>query len=520
MTLHFAIDVGNPVKAVGSFFEQCRIRKSVTHESDTFEGIVDNRGGFRSGLFSVGDEVKIYHDIGSPATNNQIFLGRIEYIKFDGEPNSEKIRCGGRDYTSRLMDSKVQAVYTSGTSTICEVGSVVRDLVWLSDASGLIGTDLISGTSKVVQNFRVKNKSVYETVKQLAEFVDYDFYVNFGSQLVFRPLSNVQTGYTLGSMNVTSSDFSKNSQEMYNKITVYGGKQFFNTQDSFTGDGVGSVYTLNYAPHNTRVTVSGALKQGGVFELVNFLPTGTQYLIDFDKKNVIFISGTDVGNNIVGSLVNITVQYEKAIPIIKEAVDDPSIIAYGVKENVITNSEITDPQQALDIAKSELARTKDPLLDGRLKITSSTISGVQPGQTVLVHLPFENISGTTMKVIQTTYNVTKQALRTDSTIDVRVGNRIHDVSDVLRDLIIKKRELDAYDTDSADIITRYRSATGSFGVRQHWFMRTQTFGSSFILGNATYGDLGSGANQANPQTYLGDSRGSAVIIESGGDFGF
>lgn len=501
-------------------FERLKVVKTVTHEGERFEGVLFNTAGSRAGVFRVGQQVEVFHDIVDPPTN-QIFLGRIDSIDYDSEPNLERIRIAGRDFTGMLMDTMVQVVYTSGTSNVCEVGSIVRDLIWRTPYSGTIGVTSVSGTTKVVDSFRVKNTTVYESIQELAGFVAYDFFIDYNKQLHFEPSSNISTGYTLDTTNSVVAGVTVDALDMANQVTVYGGRQLIRRQQTFTGDGVGSVFNLTYSPHNVFVTVSGAQRQGGVFEQTVFLQTGTQYLIDFDNRNIVFISGTDVGDNIPGSLVSILVDYARSVPVIKRARDDASIGANFFKETRIVNAEITDPQQAKDIAQSEVTRLANPAQQMSIDVNSSSISGVQPSQTVVVNLPNDDVSGAQFKVFETIYDISKKNLLNNETITVKCGNRVTDMSDILQDIIVRQRKIEAIDADPTDTITELNNATGSFGLKAQWYFRTREgLGSSFILGNLTMGDLGSGTDQVNPQTYLGDSRAALTLVASGGDFSF
>lgn len=503
--------VGSPTAvAVGSMFETIRVNKGITHESDSFTATMHNLGGRRSGLFSIGQQVDIYHDVVSPGSLNQIFLGTVEYVNHIGQGPRETIMIGGRDYSNRLMDNRVQNVYLSGTSNVCEIGSIVRDIVWTSPFSGTISTTLVSGVGTILQAFAIKNKTVYEAVAELAHIAGYDFYVDFSRRLVFRPQSNTPTGYTIGSGNAVLAQIERSTKDMFNRVTVYGDRQIVRDQETFTADGAGSVFTLLAKPHDTYVTVAGTKKVGGVFELVNFLPTGTQYLVDFDQRNIIFISGTAVGDNLPGSLAGVVVQYGKGVPIAKEATNEASIAAYGLKENVITNLEIKDPNQARDVAFAELALYSEPALEANIELSTADISGVQPGQTIVTHFPMHNISGVNMKVLQTTYDITQENLRGNKVIALLAGNRIRTISDEMQQIILKLRALQARDTDTSDVITRIRTATGSLYLDYNWIVRNDTLINQFILGDATDGVLGTSA--------LGREFTAFTDFDSGGNF--
>jgi len=508
-------------------FDNIQVTKTINRQSDRFSATTFNTAGSRASLFTVGNQVRIYHDTGSPPTN-QVFYGSLEFIEYDSKSNDERLRIGGRDYTSTLMDTQVNALYTSGTNNVCEVGSIVRDLIWTSEYSGLISVGNVSGTNIILPSFRVRNASLFNALNDLGNFANYNFWVDYSKSLHFEPMGNTSTGYVLDSGNCVVASVEQNRQAMANRITVYGGRQLVKQQETFTGDGAGSIFTLTYGPHDPFVTVSGVVKQGNIFEQTNFLPTGAQYLVDFDTRRIIFISGTSVGVNIPGSLVSVVVQYSRSVPIVKEAQDDSSIAVYGLKEGVVINPEIKDPRQAQEVASSQLILQGDPPVDARIKIHSDSISGVQPGQLITVNLPNDNILANQYTVFQTTYDITQENLLQDSVIGVRVGNRIKDTSDILQDIINKQRQLESVDVDPTDVITKLRTAPGSFGLRAHWKVWTVTdLGSSYVVGYV--GDAArslavvgspSSAYGALVQAYVGDSRAGSSLVESGGDWSF
>src|SRR3990167_6940383 len=101
MVSYAQVTVGSPVIASldSNDFENLRVKKSLSHESDSFEGTVYNTAGRNGSIFAVGQEIKMFHNLTSEATGNQIFFGRVEF----------------GDYTSFLMDAIHAANYSSGT---------------------------------------------------------------------------------------------------------------------------------------------------------------------------------------------------------------------------------------------------------------------------------------------------------------------------------------------------------------------------------------------------------------------
>lgn len=485
MALYSVIQISGVT--LSHIFEDISVRKNISYSADSFEAHTFNTAGSRATYFNVGDNVKIYHDTGSRALSglNQIFFGRIEYIRPESNPNDEKMVVGGRDFTNALMDVTVQALYISGTSNTCEAGSIVRDLVWISDYSGTITVSNVGSVVAVLQNYRVRNNNLFDAIKGVADIVGYDFWVDYNKDLHFQPANATSTGFTFDNTNVLDASFEKNTNQMFNKIRVYGDKTFVGQKETFTADGAGSVFTVLYGPNSPTVQVSGTVKQGGVLNQNTFLQTGLQYLVDFDNKKIVFISGTSVGVNTPGSLVQVIVEYGRSVPIVKEARDDLSIATNGEREQVITNTEIKDPNQAIAIAKAQLLISKNPAVDGNIKIFSSTISGVQPGQTAVVMLPNDNVSGLTLKVFETNYDINQTTMLENRSISMRVGTRIQDTSDLLKNLVLTTRALQAADTDVTDIITRLSQSVGSIGTRGHWYVKTRTdMGSSFIINDS------------------------------------
>lgn len=494
-------------------YNRIRVRRSVRNQNERFNATIRNIAGSHAQAFNVGDEVRIYHDVGSPPTA-QIFLGEIERVEYKGRPNNELIEIEGRNFMSSLNDVIVQNVYSS-----VEVGSIVRDLVWQSPFSGLIGVSNVGSTTFTPKAIKFKNRTVREAINVLGDFVGYESFVDFNKDLNFQPLGDTSAGVVLrNGVNATITRFTKDRKEMANFIRVYGDRTIARTTESFTADGAGSVFTLQEKPHDTLVKDAGTVKKGGVFELTSFLATGTQYLVDFDQKKIIFTSGTEAGDNIPASGNTVLVEYGNSNPIVKEVQDDDSIVTYRMKQLYITNMEIKDPRHALEVAKAELELRRIPPVEATVSVKSFSISGIQPGNTVQAFFPDQNVSGTFFSVREIDYDITQNNLLAGETIRLRMGTLIRDTSEELRDIILRQRQLEAQDTDEFDTISRYKTATGSMGLQANWFVKTRTTGSSFVLGHVTRGDLGSGTDQADPQTYLGDSRSALTIVASGGEF--
>ena len=83
---------------------------------------------------------------------------------------------------------------------------------------------------------------------------------------------------------------------------------------------------------------------------------------------IIWTSGTTIGNNIPGSLVVSTVNYDRSVPIVKFGDEEPSIATYGPRSKVITDKNIKDPRQATDLVLATLGEYAYPSKQGDIKI--------------------------------------------------------------------------------------------------------------------------------------------------------
>jgi len=500
------------------------VRKSQGENSSvgSFMATIDNRNGVNSSKFNVGEEVKIYSDTTNVlegvfdytfdftfADPQIIGIFLLEEISFSGEGQTETVTLRGRDFTSKLQDITIEPVVYNNT----EVSAIVDDI--MANEVPSISTNNVTVTTTTLNRKRYNHTNVYDAIRELAELSDYYFYVDNQKDLNFKLKNTVSSGYTLDSTNVTQATFESSEQDMVNSVWVYGDRQLFSApQDSFTGDGVGSVFTLTYKPSDTIVKVSGAIQKGAVLEMMKVPTSGQQYLIDYDQRQLIFTSGTEAGYNIPGSLVNITADYWRSTPIVKRGEDDASIEAHGIKEKIIIDKSIKDPLTARDIVKKTLALKSDPLAQGTLKIQGLVF--LNPGDTILVNLPYHNINNQTYTILETTYDFNPVNNLSEQVLTVKVANKINTMVDTIKQIMLDLRKLQADDADETDVITRLKQGTGSFGFRvKEWTVSTRSVGSSFILSHPVLGDLGS--NVGTLQNYLGDSRTALSVVVSGGE---
>ncbi|MCH7534133.1 MAG: hypothetical protein IH948_00005, partial [Bacteroidetes bacterium] len=360
--------------------------------------------------------------------------------------------------------------------------------------------------------------SVFESFKQLAKLAGFIFYVDESKDLHFELRDETDSGIDLTNTNIISSRFDTTREQMANIVWVYGDRYISDFREELTA-GAGSVFTLLNKPHNTLVEHLGSPQQGGVFELVSQPISGTNYLVNFHDKQLIFISGTDLGDSIPINGGSIIVTYGREIPIVKFGQNEASISAFGPKTKIIDDKKIKDPITAKDILIKELDNA-NPFKGIEVEFKGWNV--FTPGNTIDVTLNDFDISDT-VGIISVIYTFDKNTIQGERVIRLRLDKKVLEVTDALAELKRKLDAIQAQDRQDTDIITRLILATGSAQVvGSKWLVQTRGLGSSFILGKGPHGITGAtfggilGSVVGSGINFLGDSRSGLVINFTGG----
>lgn len=477
--------------------------------ASTFTCLVDNQAGKNKDLFNINDDVDVYIGTSQPATQH-IFSGFVTVTKYKGQGSEkETITVTAKDYWTRLQDKTIEP----DTYRNQEVSSIVTDLVNrnLTD----ITTNNVNTTGISLPAVTYKHNRLDEAITNLAKGVNFISYVDVDKDLHFEEKNAISNGVKLESgVNIISTDFDEKRSKMANSIWVYGNKILTGAPTySAVSDGIGSVYTLPEKPHNTQVTVEGSVKNGNVFEFSANPTSGTDYLVDFDEKNIIFVSGTNAGDNIPASGDTINIVYDRDSIIAKFGTDDDSIFNYGRKEDVIVDDSISTTQQAQSVLNAELAERANPFKQGTVTVKGADIINV--GRTVEVSIPYHKIDAV-YNVLEVTYDLNPKALFSEVVQTVKVAKKIKNIVDTIKDLLAQLRSQGTTNIDIGTLLSIVKFTTADLDIEHHWDVYTRNIGDSFILGNATQGVLGTVASGIQP--VLGNQTGSYELQASGGDF--
>jgi hypothetical protein len=466
------------------------------NSSGRFELILNNNAGVFSDTFSNGDTIKIYLKKDSTAfsSNDIVFSGVTEDIDYQGEGSTkDRLVLSGSQYTARLMDVTITPVIYNNT----DYSNIVIDIIQNNLPEITTNNVVISGAIKTQVNFN--HTSIFDAFKQLAKEINYTFYVDDDLDLHFEPKSSTSSGYILDTENISSSpqilksSFKTTTKgDFANSIWIYGDRILTGWKNNFTANG-GSVFTLDYKPHNTKVYVGGSIspKIGGIYELTSSVGSPTQYLVNYDQKNIIFVSGTSTGDNIpISGIDAISIEYDRQTPIVKFGQDNFSIDTYKKKQKIIFDRNIKSPTDANDRLIAELTERSSPIIQGTISLHG--VAKLNAGNTIIINSPIQKISNQTMDILEVNYDITPENLRSENIISSRLNKRIIDITDTLKSLAIEIKDLQLKESLSAgDIYPRVEFSTGSIGIKvKNWVAYKKDINDSFILGHPYNGVLG------------------------------
>ena len=465
-----------------------------------------NYNGIYDDAFNLNDEVIIYADININPATTKMFTGIIENISYSGSAEDEKIIVKGRDYGAILQDMTVQPIIYKNT----DAGIIVRQII-LNNTEELLTTNNVdTSTGTTIERIGFNQVNVFSALQELAELSDYYFYIDTDKDVHFEARSSSSSGRTFNNTNIHHAIFKKDDREIYNKVWVYGARILTGAND-LGGIGAGSVFQLTSKPHSTRVSVGGTLQQpGGIYEMTNpATESGLKYVVNFNEKEVIFVSGTLAGDNIPASgTSNVSVDYERYTPLLKYLEDDTSITAYGPKTKIIKDDNLKSFTEVNEKATTFLADNKDLKIQGDLSIKG--ILDITPGHTCIVNLPWHNINSQTYTVLSAAYKFNKLNNRTCKVLSITVNKKLSDFTDMMKDQMIKLKRFEVGPLEGE--YTNLKTTLKYADVDSHYELWQRNINSNFVFHSDKHGKLN------DPNSRIGTGELGSTFIVSGGGF--
>jgi len=466
----------------------------------------NNNSGRFDDTFSLNDEVVVYADLDTTPATTKVFTGVIENIGYKGNNNKEKLVLTGRDYGAILQDMTVQPIVFKDR----DAGEIAKIIIE-TNALGIVTTNnVVTLTGTSIEKIGFNHKNIFDALKQLAELAEYYFYMDADKDVHFEAKAGVPSGLTFDNTNVTQADFTTDDSQIFNKVWVYGDRILTGATD-VGGIGAGSVFDLTDKPHNSRVFADSVLQEtGGIIGMTDPNTTsGLKYVVDFNEKKIVFVSGLAAGDQIPASgTSNVTVNYERSTPLLKFVQDGDSIDSYGPKTKIISDASIKDYSNASDTAATYLAEHKDPIIQGKLRLHG--VLDVTPGNTAVVNIPFHNISNQTYDILNASYNFNSTNNFSDQVVQLTLNKKIADFTDTMKDQMLRMRNVEVGPLEGN--LTRLEASTGSIDVQNHWEAWEQNIGSNFVFHSAKHGLI------QDSNSRIGYSFAGSQLHASGGDF--
>jgi len=485
--------------------ESIYVEKSISSNNATsnFSIRFDNHNGRFKDTFNLNDEVIIYADKNTTAVT-KIFTGIIETLNFDGKQNKEKLVIKGRDYGAIIQDTNIDpTVYRNQ-----EVSIIVKDI--MKSYVENITVNNVNSTGIDLERITFNHTNIFDSFIQLAEYANFYFYIDEDKDLHFEEKEATSSGLNIDDQ-ITNSSFKTDDSEVYNEVWAYGERSLTGANNRFTANGAGSVFTLDDRPSNTNVFLDDELQStGGIYEMDNPANVfGLKYLVDYDRKQVIFVSGAAAGDNIPISGQTISIDYDRGKPVVANINDSTSISTYGHKEKILVNRNIQTYSEVSEYASSFLSEHKDPKIEG--KITINGVVNVTPGQTLTLSVPNQNIVSQTYEIINAKYEFNKVNNLSDNVLVLKLNKLISNISDTLKSLVLKQKELETAGLQGS--LTTLRELDDTTTVQSHYEVYSMS-GTYFPFRFNV-----PGANILNsPHAVLGPWGLGSSLLQSGGTY--
>lgn len=431
-----------------------RIEQVLTHAVDTIQ--------FRTKDYrpTEGQEIRVEDD-----DAGVLFAGIIDSVRLvqDNGLPIPLYEVTAQDYTYQFDRKLVVEVYENMTAD-----AIVRDIV--SKYAPEFTVNNVRTSAPVVEFIKFDYKRPSECMRELADYVGWDWYVDYDRDIWFfdpREL-NVSAPLVL-TEGAPFRNFEHNIETtgLRNRVYVRGGTMLSNFYThEIRADGVSRTWVLPHKPHQLSVLFNGVPQRVGV-EHLHEDETKFDVMMNFQEKYVRCSSVTPTPPE--GMTITFIYKYDIDIITIKEDVTSQQAIAAiqggdGIYEHVIVDDSLTTLAAAEAAAEADLREHANPRVTGAFE---TNVHGWRPGQLVTVDLPTRNI--------QNTFIVQKITIEPfgDGGWNYRVeyGGRLIGIESHLRAMVSAQQNKKLADTN---IVNKYSFQTEDVDVVDEFITTTRT----------------------------------------------
>jgi hypothetical protein len=307
--------------------------------------------------------------------NSEIRSGLVEKFTFEAKD-------GFHAFDHRL----VIKAYTSQSAS-----DIVSDII-ANFTDGFTDTNVVAG-APTITTIRFNYEQPSQAMKMICNAIGWDWYIDANLDVHFFPQNYNVAPFSItddnGNLINNSLEISRDILSLKNAIYVRGGEfstaiSEANSFDKYVSDGTQITFPLVYRYKNVEVTVNGVAQTVGVDFITD--PATVDCVYNFNEKAVKF---PDASKPTAGQIVRVF--GDAQIPLIVQAVDETSILAYGRFEHVLIDKSIESTAEAELQALSIMNDYASASYEGRFQTLTE---GLQAGQYIAIQSSSRAISGT------------------------------------------------------------------------------------------------------------------------------
>lgn len=305
------------------------------------------------------------------STSTRVFAGRIQEVKASLKRNGTveyDVKC--KDYTVDFDDELLTKTYENQT-----IQQIIDDF----KPAGFTSTN-VSG-STIVDRIQFNYQKKSDCLKDLAELVNYHFYIDYFKDIHFFAKSGESAPFNLtdSSTNLVGDSLriDVDNTQMRNRIYVLGGETVGASRtESYEADGAQDFFPLaNKFSEKPTVELNSTAQTVGVAPLEDFTDGPYQVLWNFNEKYIQFDTVPTAADD-----VDITGTPLADVAVIVE--DSASIAQYGVREFRIEDKNIKDSDTARQRGAAEMDAYAQGISSGGFKTYTT---GLRAGQTITIN---------------------------------------------------------------------------------------------------------------------------------------
>ncbi len=434
--------------------DSLQIDSILTRQVDSCNFTIRKYGAAHTFRPKVGQEVVVYDGL------TKVFGGVIVRIA-DTMPEElialYEVECN--DYGRILDRPLVNASYTDKT-----IDYIINDII-VGKGLNAVFTQTNVDCPKTVSYVAFKYEPLSSVLTQLADLVNYDWYVDYDKDIHFfaKDATDAPVEVTDGTGRHIKGSLviRQDNSQVRNVVYVRGGEYLGATfSATFVSDGKQNVYPLGYKYDDIKVSVTGSVWDGGVDGTDPI--AAKDYLWNQEQSFIRFR-----GDRIPSSGSSFTASGQPYLPVLVKVRDQDSIdsmfsaegIGNGEYEYLIVDKSIDSRAGARERAVAELTSYKETLSEGEFETYTS---GFLPGQRIHVDLDSRDIDDYFVinRVTATMWTENELLYRVNMVTTKTMG-----VIDFLRKLLMgESKKITINENEAVDLVESF--ATEGFAITE------------------------------------------------------